>query len=116
MQRNRDEGGSITWQDALTAWADLQKHYGCHVFVENWLVTPGPRACRLSFCLHVKRLTGAKGFKTATRRLVEYPTRNARTFPGAIVYHLSAICLELERQQREEKDALKQTPMWSDAQ
>ena len=113
MQRNSDQAGSITWQDAMRNWYETEVHYGCHIELhKSWIERKGDRF-RINACITVKRVTGTKKYKTVHQRPFEYPNRHSATFPGTLVYHLSAIALELDRQREEEARALAQMPLFS---
>lgn len=112
MQKRSDESGSISWQDALKNMHEVQVQYGVHIELEHGQSQKKGDRYYYTQSINVKRLTGQKGFKSVHRRLLEYPHRNYRTYPAALVYHLSAIVIELERQRTEENRALAQLPLF----
>lgn len=114
MNKRADESGSISWQDALRLMHEVQVDYGVHIQLDAGQSTRKGDRYYYSASLNVRRLTGTKGFKSVLRRLVEYPNRHSATYPGTLVYHLSAVVLELERQREEETRALKQQPLFSE--
>lgn len=112
MQKRSDESGSVSWQDALRLMHEVQVDYGVHIELEHGQSARKGDRYYYTASLNVKRLTGTKGFKSVHRRLVEYPNRHSATYPGTLVYHLSAVVLELERQRDEEARALAQLPLF----
>lgn len=112
MNKRSDEQGAISWQDALKLMHEVQVTYGVHIEFEHGQSQKKGDRYTYTQSINVKRLTGTKGFKSVYRRLLEYPHRNYRTYPAGMVYHLSAVVVELERQRDEETRALAQLPLF----
>lgn len=116
MQKRSDQAGAISWQDALQVWSETMRHYGVLIELGSGFCQAGKNGRSLDTCFVVKELSGTKGYKVAFRRPVAYPNRHSATFPGTLVYHLSAIALELEKRRDDQKRALAQLPLFPDAQ
>lgn len=115
MQRRHDQTGPISWQDALQVWTETMRHYGVLVELGSGYCQAGKNGRSLDTCLIVKELSGTKGYKVIIRRGLAYPNRHSTTFPGTLVYHLSAIALELEKRRDDQKRALAQLPLFPEA-
>ena len=104
MNKRSDQVGSISWQDAFQVWAETSKEYGVDIQFGAGFCQAGKYGRIFCTSILVKGLGGATAGKVVYRRPLEYPNRHAATFPGTIVYHLSAIALELEKRREPETE------------
>lgn len=112
MPKHPDTSGQLSWQDALQHWKEVEREYNLSIKLERLQVLATARGFQLSGFISWSEYKSAGGSGKKNTRVVEYPNRNSRTFPGTLVHHLSAIALECERAKLEAARRLEQLPMF----
>lgn len=96
-------------------WKEIEAEYGVLITLDGGFCRPGKAFHTFVQNIYYKRISGAEASKRKHYRSMEYPSRNYRTFPAGLVYHLSNLVACLEDEQRREKEALEQTDMFPSA-